>query len=167
MTDYTQKAKRDALRSLRDGILNALMYSTGNEERKNRWREAMGMSPEEQRQLIRLLNAMPDALDACDTLERERDEAVEATRQWHSYHGVVGLLKAVLDDHYPASVFTGVSGDEGALMVVSARKLVEAHERIAALEKALESTRRTLQWAMTYLGADEQEKCRAALEAKP
>ena len=81
-----------------------------------------------------------DLLEACDTLEA-RAEAAERERDM-----ALAAMPAAQADVTLA--------------------YASAQTRIAALEKALESTRRTLQWAMTYLGADEQDKCRAALEGK-
>lgn len=54
----------------------------------------------------------------------------EELERLHTWDGLMGLL----DEHYPAHIFTGVSGDEGARIVVLTRALDTANQRIEKLE---------------------------------
>jgi hypothetical protein len=69
--------------------------------------------------------------------EERAQKAIELNQGFYSYKGVLGMLRAVLDEHYPASIFDGSSQDSGAIVVASAHKLIDAMRRIETLEDAL------------------------------
>ena len=56
----------------------------------------------------------------------EAYQAAEA--QLQSYAGVVAMLTAILDEHYPPDVFTGESSHLGARLVVKTRELLQRME---------------------------------------
>lgn len=78
--------------------------------------------------------ANPATGDAIESLRAELSTARASLEAFNSYAGAMGLLRSIVDEHYPAEVFDASSGDQGALMVAAARKLVEAHGRIAEVE---------------------------------
>ena len=52
----------------------------------------------------------------------ERLELIAALAQDRAWDAVVMVGRALLDHHYPADIFTGVSGDAGPEYVVALRK---------------------------------------------
>jgi hypothetical protein len=71
--------------------------------------------------------ARTEALAALDEMRRE----YERDLTWDDW-------MAWLDAKYPASVFTGESGDEGPRTVVLGRRLADTERRLAEAERALD-----------------------------
>ena len=84
--------------------------------------------------------------------QQERDEALDKLDAWESkaFDRILDLGRALLDKYYPASVFTGVSGDLGPTYVAALR---DALKRKSQAEAALEEMQKQFDEFANWLKA--------------
>jgi hypothetical protein len=75
-----------------------------------------------------LVSILTEKLSAAET---ERDSMRSELARLHSWDGLMELL----DEHWPADIFTGESGDPGPRMIVAIREIDRLRSRLAAADR--------------------------------
>ncbi len=57
------------------------------------------------------------------------EEMLEILADTHGFKFILYLGKKILDKHYPESIFTGESGNSGAVYIVALKKALEQVEK--------------------------------------